>query len=540
MLFDPAHTAQYHPDEAHIALRSSPMNGGNRGVRGALAAVGLAAAVALTITGCSPAKPAPTDEGTAGGALVIGVTSDPDTLFPWKATQFQAVNVLQNLYGTLTEFDADLNVVPGLAESWEASEDGLTVTFKLREGVTFADGSTFGSEDVKFSLEAIQAEATAAVSRTSLASVAAIEAPDEQTVVLTLTAPDAALPANLAVINMAMLSSDDTEAELNTTPNGTGPFVLEDRKASQSLTLAKNDAYWGDAAKLDTVEFRVIPDESSIVSAMQSGNVQLAVFDDPLVAQTAESGTVTVEKTPQLSYHALQLNARRGDLADVNVRLAIQCAVDRQEVLDTAALGEGEVTGPITSPAYRSDPDARPCPERDLDQAAEYLDKAGKSDGVTIKTIVSQGEYATSVNEAQNLKAQLAEANITLELEVLESGAFVDRWIAADFDAAVALNGGRPDPDGMYGRYFTSTGNLNQVAGYSSPELDALFAEGKQSSDPDERKDIYAQISENLEDNAAWVWLFTSYSYTAASSEVQGFTPMANGSLQYLRTTTVN
>lgn len=516
------------------------MNGGNRGVRGALAAVGLAAAVALTITGCSPAKPAPTDEGTAGGALVVGVTSDPDTLFPWKATQFQAVNVLQNLYGTLTEFDADLNVVPGLAESWEASEDGLTVTFTLREGVTFADGSTFGSEDVKFSLEAIQAEATAAVSRTSLASVAAIEAPDEQTVVLTLTAPDAALPANLAVINMAMLSSDDTEAELNTTPNGTGPFVLEDRKASQSLTLAKNDAYWGDTAKLDTVEFRVIPDESSIVSAMQSGNVQLAVFDDPLVAQTAESGTVTVEKTPQLSYHALQLNARRGDLADVNVRLAIQCAVDRQEVLDTAALGEGEVTGPITSPAYRSDPDARPCPERDLDQAAEYLDKAGKSDGVTIKTIVSQGEYATSVNEAQNLKAQLAEANITLELEVLESGAFVDRWIAADFDAAVALNGGRPDPDGMYGRYFTSTGNLNQVAGYSSPELDALFAEGKQSSDADERKDIYAQISENLEDNAAWIWLFTSYSYTAASSEVQGFTPMANGSLQYLRTTTVN
>ncbi|MFC9558726.1 ABC transporter substrate-binding protein [Agromyces sp. NPDC056965] len=516
------------------------MNGGNRGARGALAAVGLAAAVALTITGCSSAKPAPTDAGAAGGSLVVGVTSDPDTLFPWKATQFQAVNVLQNLYGTLTEFDADLNVVPGLAESWEASEDGLTVTFKLREGVTFADGSTFGSEDVKFSLEAIQAEATAAVSRTSLASVAGIEAPDEQTVVLTLSAPDAALPANLAVINMAMLSSDDTEAELNTTPNGTGPFVLEDRKASQSLTLAKNDAYWGDAAKLDTVEFRVIPDESSIVSAMQSGNVQLAVFDDPLVAQTAESGTVSIEKTPQLSYHALQLNARRGDLADVNVRLAIQCAVDRQEVLDTAALGEGEVTGPITSPAYRSDADARPCPERDLDKAADYLDKAGKSDGVTIKTIVSQGEYATSVNEAQNLKAQLAEANITLELEVLESGAFVDRWIAADFDAAVALNGGRPDPDGMYGRYFTSTGNLNQVAGYSSPELDALFAEGKQSSDPDERKDIYAQISENLEDNAAWIWLFTSYSYTAAASEVQGFTPMANGSLQYLRTTTVN
>src|SRR5205085_2228138 len=151
---------------------------------------------------------------------------------------------------------------------------------------------------------------------------------------------------------------------------------------------------------------------------------------------------------------------------------------DRQEVLDTAALGEGEVTGPITSPAYRSDPQSRPCPERDLDQAAQYLEDAGVSD-VTINAIVSQGEYATSVNEAQNLQAQLAEAGITLELEVLESGAYVDRWVAGDFDAAVALNGGNPDPHGMYGRYFTSDGNLNAVAGYSSPELDDLFDQGR-------------------------------------------------------------
>jgi peptide/nickel transport system substrate-binding protein len=472
--------------------------------------------------------------------LVVGVTSDPDTLFPWKATQFQAVNVLQNVYGTLTEFDQDLNVVPGLATSWDTSEDGLTVTVKLRDGVTFADGTTFGPEDVVSSLTKIKDEATAAVSRSALASVTAIEAGDENTVLLTLSAPDAALPASLAVINMAMLSSGDTEEALNTTPNGTGAYSFDSRVANQSITLKKNTAYWGAEPMLDSVQFRVIPDESSIVSAMQSGNVQMAVFDDPLVAQTAESGSITIAKTPQLSYHALQLNATRGDLTDVNVRLAIQCAVDRQEVLDTAALGEGEVTGPITSPAYKSDPQARPCPERDLKKAAAYLAKAGKADGVTIKTIVSQGEYATSVNEAQNLKAQLAEAKITLDVETLESGAYVDRWIAGDFDAAVALNGGRPDPDGMYGRYFTSTGNLNKVAGYSSPKLDALFAQGRASSDRKDRAAIYKKVSAELEDNAAWVWLFTSYSYTATDSKVKGFVPMANGSLQYLRTTTVN
>ena len=512
--------------------------------RRASSAIGVAGILSLVVSGCSGSgagdPKTPASGGSPGGSLVVGVTSDPDTLFPWKATQFQAVNVLQNIYGTLTEFDQNLNVVPGLAESWEPSKDGRTVTLKLRSGVTFADGSTFGSEDVEKSLNQIRLEATAAVSRTSLDSVVSVAAPDKSTVVLKLSAPDAALPAGLAVINMAMLSADDTEAGLNTKPNGTGAYSFASRVANQSITLKRNTKYWGEKPTLEGVEFRVIPDESSIVSAMQSGNVQMAVFDDPLVAKTAAGPNLTVAKTPQLSYHALQLNAKRGDLADVNVRLAIQCAIDRKQVLDTAALGEGELTGPVTSPAFKSDPQARPCPKRDLVKAASYLAKAGKAAGLTIKTIVSQGEYATSVNEAQNLKAQLAEAKITLNVETLESGAYVDRWIAGDFEAAVALNGGRPDPDGMYGRYFTSKGNLNKVAGYSSPTLDALFAKGKASTDPKERSGIYKEVSAELEDKAAWIWLFTSYTYTATSSKVKGFIPMANGSLQYLRATTVN
>ncbi len=507
-----------------------------------LAGVTAGAAALVLAAGCT-GTPTSTETsgapGAPGGNLVIGMTSDPNTLLPWKATQFQAVNILQNVYGTLTEFDKDLNVVPGLAQSWDPSADGKTVTLKLRTGVTFADGSAFDSADVKASMDRIMDEKTAAVARTSLASVASVAAPDPSTVVLTMKSADASLPANLASVNMAMLSSTDTDDKLGTTPNGTGPYAFKARTPSQSLTLQKNASYWGTKATLDSVEFRVIPDETSIVSALQSGSVQMAVIDDALVAKTAEGGTLKVAKTPQLSYHALQLNARKGDLTDVNVRLAIQCAIDRKQVLDTAALGEGEVTGPVTSPAYKSDPNSRPCPNRDLAKAADYLAKAGKS-SVTIKTIVSQGEYATSVNEAQNLKAQLAEAKITLDLQVLESGAYVDRWVAADFDAAVALNGGRPDPDGMYGRYFTSTGNLNKVAGYSSPELDALFAKGKTTSDPAARKQIYTQMSDALEANAAWIWMFTSYTYTVTTPGVQGFVPMVNGSLQYLRTTTVS
>jgi peptide/nickel transport system substrate-binding protein len=496
------------------------------------------AASAVLLAACSGGGGAPSGDAAPSG-LVVGATSDPDTLFPWKATQFQAVHVLEQLYGTLTELDADLEVVPGLAESWQVSEDGRTITMTLRGGVTFADGSAFDSADVKASLDRIRDEATGAVAAASLASVAGVEAPDPTTVVLTLSGADAGILAALASVNLALLPSDATEQALQTTPNGTGPFRLTQRTPNQSMALAPNPDFWGGAPTVPSLEFRVIPDETSIVSAMQSGNVDFAVFDDPLVAQSAEGSGLTVTKTPQLSYHVLQLNARRAPLDNLDVRLAIQCAIDRQQVLDTAALGEGEVTGPITSPAYRSDPAARPCPQRDVDAARRHLAAARHAGGLTLSAIVSQGEYATSVNEATNIQAQLAEAGITLNLDVLESGAYVDRWVAADFETAVALNGGRPDPDGMYGRYFTSTGNLNEVAGYSSPELDALFAQGKATADPEARKAIYQQVSRDLEDNAAWVWLFTSYTYTATSPDVSGFTPMANGSLKHLRETAV-
>lgn len=516
-----------------MKLRTAPGSPASRCLAVVLAA-------GLLATGCSSGSKDKNTSAGNGGTLVIGYTADPNTLDPWKATQFQAIHMLEQIYGTLTQLDANLAVAPGLAEKWSYSDDNKTLTLTLRQGVKFQDGKPFSSADVKSSLERIKDKATAAVAAATLASVQTVDAPDANTVVLHLSGPDAGLLAGLATTNLAMLSKDDTEQAVTTKPNGTGAFKFTSRTPNQSLSLAANPDYWGGKPKLSALEFRIIPDESSVVSAMQSGNVNFAVLNDPLVAKTAGGNGITLTKTPDLSYHVLQLNARNKPLDNLNVRLAIQCAIDRQQVLDTAALGEGKVVGPITSPAYLSDPKSRPCPTRDVEKAKSYLAQAGLPGGVTIKTIVSTGEYATSVNEAQNLQAQLKDAGITLQLETLESGAYVDRWVAGTFDAAVALNGGRPDPDGMYGRYFTSTGNLNKVAGYSSPELDQLFAQGKATTDPAQRKQIYTQVSNLLESNAVWVWLFSSFDYTASASGVHGFKPMANGSLQYLRETTLS
>ncbi len=502
------------------------------------AKIGIAAMSAVLVAAATAPGVSAQDE--SGGDIVVGVTSDVDTLFPWKATQFQAFTILGLVYDNLVELDQNLDIVPGLAESWEVSDDGLSISFTLRDGVTFHDGAPLTSADVKASLDAILLEETGAVARAAISSIGSVDTPDDATVVLNLTTPDAGLLAGLVGPNVGIVPAGATEEELSTTPNGTGPFAFSERTPNESLTLAGNDAYWREGEpSLASVEFRVIPDESSIVDALRSGNVQLAELSDPLVALTAEGDGITVEKTPQLAYHVLQINHNREPLGDVNARLAIQCAVDRQEVLDTAALGEGAVIGPITSPAYLSDPSARPCPERDVEAAKQYLADAGLADGFTIGAIVAQGEYATAVNEAQSLQAQLAEVGINLEIEPLEIGAFVDRWLAADFDTAVALNGGRPDPDTMYGRYFPSDGNLNEIASYSSPELDDLFARGKASSDPEERKQIYADISRELEDNAVWIWMFSGNKYSAMTEDVEGFVPMPSTSLQYLRTTTL-
>lgn len=501
---------------------------------------GAAAALLLPLAACNVGPDANGGGGGGEGAanLVVGVTTDVDNLFPWTATQFQAIDVLTQVYGTLTEFDNDLEVIPSLAEEWEVSEDGLTYTFTLRDDVTFSDGSSFDAQDVVFSYEAIMDEETAAVSATNLAAVEEVTAVAAHTVELSLSAPDAALPSKLGSTTMAILPSEADLDEIASQPVGTGAFVYESRVPNESLTLKANEDFWGGAPELDSVEFRVIPDQSAIVAALQAGSVQFAVFDDQLVAETI-GGDVEVTETTQLSYHALQINSRATPLDDLNVRLAIACAIDRQEVLDTAAMGAGEVTGPITAPAFRSDPSARPCPERDVEKAKQHLADAGHPDGISLSVIVMQDGYSTAVAEAENIQAQLKEAGITLEIETLESGSYVDRWVAGDFELAVALNGGAPDPDAMYGRYFTSTGNLNPVAGYSSESLDTLFTEGKAETDPEARKEIYDQISRELEDNAAWVWLFTAYNYTATAPGVDGFVPVSSGSLKNIRDITL-
>jgi peptide/nickel transport system substrate-binding protein len=302
------------------------------------------------------------------------------------------------------------------------------------------------------------------------------------------------------------------------------------------VLLTAHDDYWGDGPYVDDVQFRVIPDEASLHAGMQAGEFHIGVMTDPAVVPQGNQDELTVERTPALAYRALMLNNTVEPLDDQSVRQAIACAIDREQLVESATFGEGASTGPFTAASFAGDPyDGLPCDGPDIDLARDLLEDAGVGDGFELETIVITGEYGTAIAEAQNLQAQLAEINVDLDLVQLETNVYVERWLDTDFDAAVALNGGRPDPHQMYARYFTSTGNLNDVATYSSDTLDTLFADGLAETDEDARAAIYAEISRELLDASPWAWLFTGYEYRVLQPDVDGFIPTPTGSLKTLR-----
>lgn len=492
----------------------------------------IGAVIAALIGGTLIAQPAK----AASNDLVIGSVLDIDRTDPHTATNFATVRALGLVYGSLIEIGAKNAIKGGLATSWIFSKDGTELTLNLREGVKFHDGSAFDAEDAKASLERILDTKTSAAARANIATIQTITAKGRQ-LVLKMSVPNAPILAALEGVNMAMLSKDDIVAGKiggANKPNGTGPFKWGSWEPTQSVKLSSFADYYMGEPKIKNVTIRVIPNEASILSAMNSGSVQFGIVTDPLIAKQVGKNLKTY-RVPALAYYALQLNNKVAPFNDKNVRLAVQCAIDRDELIKTALLGEGKVTGPITSPAYRSDALARPCPKQDLAKAKEYLNAAGKASGVSFKALVTSTGWATSVAMAQNLKAQLAKANITMDLDIVEQGTYVPRWLAADFVATLANNGGRIDPDTMYTRYFTSTGNLNKVASYSSSTLDANFLKGKASGKVATRKEAYTAISKELEDNAIWVWLATPYEYRVSTKSLRNFIALANGSLLPLR-----
>ena len=507
------------------------------------AAAVVTAAVTIGLTACNPTGSGDGDGGpeSENAPFVVARTADIDGRDPATATAFQTVQTLGLVYDTLIDTGPEGELEPALATDWEVSEDGTTVTLQLREGVTFHDGADFTAEDAKATLERVIDPDTGSVVASNLGNVEAIETPDDTTLEISLKQPDAALLNVLSQTGTSIVDSGDIESKsVGREVNGTGPFRWESWEQGQQVTLSANADYWGEAPTLQNVELRVIPDESSILSGMRAGSFDLGIVTDPSVAnQVGDGDDVQLISQPTLSYHVLQLNAQRGPLDDVRVRQAIACAVDRDQVVQQAYFGQGEVTGPITSPAFEYDAtEGLPCDPPDLETARSLLEEAGEGDGFALETIVMTGEYATASAIAQSLQGQLQEIGVSLELLQQETNVYVDNWLNANYDAAVALNGGSTDPYLMYGRYFGPNASLATPAGLADQTLADLLTEGNSTTDDAERQRIFGELQATLLELSPWVWLQHNQSYYLLGSDVEGFQAMTTESLDYLTQTT--
>lgn len=515
-----------------------------------------ALAALLIVAGGVQLAPA---QAQASNTLVMARAIDATGIDPHTQTAFASLRLIELIYEPLLRTNENLELVPALAESWEFSEDGMQLTFHLRQGVTFHDGSDFTSADVIASYERILDEATGSATRTNLLSITGMEAPDDFTVVLSLSLPDVPLLTALSSFNASILSSDViASGDPTTDAVGTGPFKLDNWTPEQTTELSANADWWGEGPNIDGIEIRIIPDESTIMAALRAGEIDFAMLNDPLIATLPTEGSdVVINRAPDIAYHVLQLRAHDiqapvgegtpeavgdpdGPLAVLEVRQAMSCAINRQEVIDSAALGEGTVTGPLTMPSFALPTDQLFCYQQDVEKAKELMATAGYADGFDLKVMVASAEPPTAILEAETIQAQLAEININVEIEPLELSVYVDRWLAGDFEAAIALNGGRADPYTMYARYWQNNAQFSHVAGYIDDTLDSLMKDGQVEIDPAARKAIFDQFQTHLAETSPWIWLYTGFLYTGQQSYVEGFIPDPTGSLYSLSQVTLN
>lgn len=498
------------------------------------------ASSAVAPTSAPLASAAPVSSAPSGSTFVVASTMSVQKLDPQVATNFLDVQALGLVYDTLVKFNQQLQIVPSLATSWSFSSDHLTLTFQLRQGVKFDDGHTFSSADVVATVQRLQDPKTGAAAASYLASVKSVVPDGPNAVQFVLSRPDMSIISGLTSTNLAMLSASAiSSGTVATQPDGTGPFTFVNWVPNESFTVKANPDYWNGRVSLGTVKISTIPNEQSIASALQAGTVQLGLLTQPQIATHLPS-SYPVQKVLDLTYRALMLQDKSGPLANVNNRLAIACAINRQQILDAAAFGQGQVIGPVPLGQYASNPVSAVCPTPDPALAKQYLQKAGNPSGFSFTALTSTELDPTSSAQAVAMQSQLAAVGIKMNIQNLAGNAYVQDWLKGTFQAAFAWNGANPDPYTMYGRYFGPGANLSVPAGYSSTKLQNIIVAGDQAATPEAAAQAWSQLSQELTSNAVWIWLFSSYDYAVLAPNVHGFQISPTRSLQSLAQTTIS
>ena len=469
-------------------------------------------AASMALVGCSTGSGTTDAEG--GTALTVGLLATPGNL-DYTTTAGAAIPqaLLYNVYEGLVKLDNDGTIIPLLAKSWTVSDDGLVYDFLLRDGVTFSDGSPFTAESVKFSLERVKDNWTAN-GPTYLDPIASIEAVSDTEARITLSKS-----SNSWLFNMSgpvgTMFTESGIADLATAPIGTGPYTVSSFKTGDSLVLAANADYWGEAPYMSDVILRYFTDATAQTNALLSGDINLisGISQFQLVDQFKANSDFQVLEGASTGEVTLSMNNASDAFSDVRVRQAVMYAIDRQAIMDTANSGYGLLIGsmvPPTDPWY--DASLADLYPYDPDTAIELLDEAGVRD-LTVDFKIPNLPYA--VAGAQVVKDQLAQVGITADVTTLEFPAiWLDEVFSGhDYDMSLIMHS---EP-----RDVSVFAAATYYAGYDSPAVRAKFVEAD-AADPARYTELMKEATTKMAEEAAADWLYLQPAISIADADLLG------------------
>lgn len=482
----------------------------------------LAGLLCAVLSGCGDSSTAETPESrAAANAIVVGIAQDLDnSLDPHKTVKAGTREVMFNVFEGLMKPTPEGDLTPAIASDYKVSEDRLTYTFTLRDGVKFHNGDTVTAEDVVYSIQRCAAATeTGIVPVEAFSNITDIQALDASMVTITLAQPDNEF---LSYMTTAILPADYDQQD--TAPVGTGPFKFVSRTAQDSIVLEKFDDYWGTPAQLDQVTFKIIENADSLLMSLQSGAIDLcAHLTSTQVAQLGEDFDVA-EGTMNL-VQALYLNNDVAPFDNELVRQALCYAIDKQAIIDLAFDGYGSPIGSSMYPAFGKyfDESLTDYYPHDTEKAKELLAQAGYPDGFSM-TITVPSNYKPHMDTAQVLVQQLAEVGITAEIQAVEWESWVsDVYTNRQFQSTVV----GVDASNMTARAllerFTSTADNNFI-NYSNADYDALFAQAQATADDAEQTALYKEMEKNLTEHAANVYIQDLADLVAVRKGLEGVT----------------
>ncbi|GAB3607311.1 ABC transporter substrate-binding protein [Conyzicola nivalis] len=475
-----------------------------------IAFVALGLAATLSLAGCASGA----DSSSEGDSTVeIGSLYEPQNLSNVRGGGQGVTEAFNgNVYEGLYKLTDDGEVEPLLAESNTVSDDGLTYTFTLRDGVTFHSGKELTSSDVKASIESVLAEDSQSARKSSFGAVQTIETPDDSTVVVTLAERSISFVYNLSYVWIVNADAVDPE----TTEDGTGPYTLDEWKRGSSLSLTAFADYWGDAASNDEVVFTYFTDATALSNALLTGEVDIvtSVQSPDALTQFTDNADYVVSDGESTTKEILVFNDRVAPFDNVDVRKAVYSAIDTKKLLNSIWGDYGTLIGsmvPPTDPWYEDLTQENPY---DLDLAKQLLASGGQPDG--FEFTLDTPSYDPHPAVAEFVKSELAKIGVTVNINTISS----DEWYtkvykAQDFTATLQEH--------VNDRDVVWYGNPDFYWGYNNPQVTTWVDEAEASATTDEQTEKLRQVNEQIAADAASVWLYLYPQIVVAASDVSGY-----------------